>query len=309
MASSKTTDLGLLSFFIFCCCSIISPYVQANDEATNIDNLKKYRCVFLHGIGYLGSGPANSSDVEGYWGGDDIVRENTPQCSSWTFAHQDTVHKAWDDIALVQAFCDAAINGKANSIDNTLVFSHSFGNLVFARGLDLGTCLLSNSSKWISMSAPWRGSKAASMVVDMCLDNGIFDKSLKKLADLLDWQYCDASHQPNVAYASLVPTYPGFQANIAIAERFVSYGLCGTSSWGITSEYSPLLEALSKFVGFDSENDAMVTGKSCGLPSKKYGDTYDSAFLKTKINHVDGTGRTGKLENSIVRQWMYQVGN
>ena len=79
MASSKTIDLGLLSFFIFCCCSIISPYVQANDEATNIDNLKKYRCVFLHGIGYLGSGPANSSDVEGYWGGDDIVRENTPR--------------------------------------------------------------------------------------------------------------------------------------------------------------------------------------------------------------------------------------
>ena len=62
---------------------------------------KKYRCVFLHGIGYLVTGPPNASDVEGYWGGDEIVRQNTPQCSSWTFVHQDTVHRAWNDTSLV----------------------------------------------------------------------------------------------------------------------------------------------------------------------------------------------------------------
>ena len=86
---------------------------------------KKYRCVFLHGIGYLVTGPPNASDVEGYWGGDEVVRQNTQQCSSWTFVHQDTVHRAWNDTSLVKAFCDAAINGPDKAIVDTLVFTHS----------------------------------------------------------------------------------------------------------------------------------------------------------------------------------------
>ena len=268
---------------------------------------KKYRCVFLHGIGYLVTGPPNASDVEGYWGGDEVVRQNTPQCSSWTFVHQDTVHRAWNDTSLVKAFCDAAINGPDKAIVDTLVFTHSLGNLIFARGLDLGVCLLGNSSKWVSMSAPWKGSKAAELVSDMCLKGSIFDKAMKKIADLLHWQYCQPDKQPNAAYASLVPGYPGLSANIAVAERFASFALCGSSAWGITTKYSPALEALSKLVDYDSPNDAMVTVESCRLSTKSYGSTYKDAFLQSDVNHVDGTGGTGTLDKSIVRQWMRHI--
>ena len=53
-----------------------------------------------------------------------------------------------------------------------------------------------------------------------------------------------------------------------------------TSAWGITSEYSPLLEGLSKLVDYESDNDAMVAVPSCTLSSKPYGSTYDRQFLK-----------------------------
>ena len=125
----------------------------------------------------------------------------------------------------------------------------------------------------------------------------------------MHWEYCQPNGQPNAAYTSLLPDYPGFEANIVVAERFVSYGLCGTSAWGITSEYSPLLEGLSKLVDYESDNDAMVAVPSCTLSSKPYGSTYDRQFLKTDINHVDGTGRTGSLHKSVVRQWIYNIAN
>ena len=54
------------------------------------------------------------------------------------------------------------------------------------------------------MSAPWRGSKAAQLVSDMCLKGSVFDKAMKKIADLLHWQYCQPDKQPNAAYASLL---------------------------------------------------------------------------------------------------------
>ena len=77
---------------------------------------------FCHGIGYLITGPPNASDVEGYWGGSEVVRQNTPQCSSWTFVHQDTVHRAWNDTSLVTAFCDNVhCNGPDKWPSNTLV--------------------------------------------------------------------------------------------------------------------------------------------------------------------------------------------
>ena len=79
-----------------------------------------------------------------------------------------------------KSLCDAAINGPDKAIVDTLVFTHSLGNLIFARGLDLGVCL-GNSSKWVSMSAPWKGSKAAELVSDMCLKGSIFDKAMKKI--------------------------------------------------------------------------------------------------------------------------------
>ena len=52
----------------------------------------------------------------------------------------------------------------------------------------------------------------------------------------------------------------------------------------------------------------MVTVESCRLSTKSYGSTYKDAFLQSDVNHVDGTGGTGKLDKSIVRQWMGQIG-
>ena len=53
------------------------------------------------------------------------------------FRTPDTVHRAWNDTSLVTAFCDAALMDQKKAIVDTLVFTHSSGNLIFARGLDL----------------------------------------------------------------------------------------------------------------------------------------------------------------------------
>merc|ERR1712060_641171 len=143
---------------------------------------EQMRCVFLHGCGMPNTSPPTTSDTDKYWGGDDNIIKATPYCSSRIFLHQNTQKRGWDDVDLQEAVCDATVGegGSDKVIRNTIIISHSMGNNIFAGALQRGLCSFdSASSQWISIQAPWLGSKAAGWVSNIC--------SKKKSTNLFRW--------------------------------------------------------------------------------------------------------------------------
>ena len=68
--------------------------------------------------------------------------------------------------------------------------------------------------------------------------------------------------------------------------------MCGTDPFGLVSEYSLPLEALSKLAWTDGEvDDGMVGLPSCQVHALS--PSYKDAYYQAAINHVDATGRNG----------------
>merc|ERR1712060_849805 len=154
----------------------------------------------------------------------------------------------------------------------------------------------------ISIQAPWLGSKAAPWANNMC--------SKKKSQKLLRWlitklNYCDPDRPGEVhrSYESLRPNFPGLSDLLKVGSAYVTRSLCGSSPFGLTSAYSAALEALSKEVHYGEANDGMVGIESCMLPGKTYEKHYANMHYLSKINHVDGTCRTGNgLLGQVAKQ-------
>lgn len=270
------------------------------------------RCVFLHGTGENITKPETSTDDTAYWGGDTILKY-TPYCTSRVFIHEDTTNNGWDSAYLQERFCKVAVgeNTATKEIEDAVVFTHSMGNLALAAAFKNGVCSLGASSRWYAASAPWKGSQAASWVEGLCANMSIGTAALTWLARELN--YCDPHHpQASQGYMSLQVGYPGLSDLLEVAVELVSGALCGTSSYGITSQFSIPLEALDIAVGYGEDDDGMVGISSCTLPGKPYGENASNPFYKAAINHADGTCRDGNGDFGVdTRQpasWYASVG-
>eukprot|EP00443_Scrippsiella_acuminata_P058661 CAMPEP_0115437164 /NCGR_PEP_ID=MMETSP0271-20121206/34591_1 /TAXON_ID=71861 /ORGANISM="Scrippsiella trochoidea, Strain CCMP3099" /LENGTH=258 /DNA_ID=CAMNT_0002862759 /DNA_START=10 /DNA_END=786 /DNA_ORIENTATION=+ len=247
----------------------------------------------------------------GYWGGLERISQFTPYCSSRHFLHENTVKRGWDDAGLHRSACALAVGkGADTAIRDTIVVTHSMGNLIFAEALRQGTCSLENTSKWISIQAPWQGSKAAPWVSNIC-SNHTSSRLLRWLAGEL--QYCDPDLPGQVyrGYESLRPDFPGLQNLIPVAQANVHRALCGSSAYGLQSSYSAALEALALEVKYGEYSDGMVSVSSCTLPGASYEGHYTAPFYMAQINHVDGTCRVGdgiiKKADRLPCEWLSSV--
>jgi len=252
------------------------------------------RCVFMHGLGMPNSSAPTEIDTDSYWGGDSNIKTLTPFCSSRTYIHQDTVTRAWDNAEMHRAVCEAAVGEGSNDtvIRDTVLFAHSMGNLILADAIRQGACSLDTSSHFVSIAAPWYGSKASQVLEEYC-SNSSAGEALHWLANKLHRCDVDRPGKVSQAYESLDPTYPAFDGLAEFAAEQVSFAMCGHSPYGLTSVYSAAMEGLARAIGFGEKSDGMVPLSSCLLPGKAYDTHWQSAFYSAGINHVDGTLRSG----------------
>lgn len=268
-------------------------------------------CVFIHGAGeettdykIIEGGPREQCTKHFcYWGD---IHKYTPQCESHVMIHANTVEMGWDDPRLQDLACRASIR-MSNSTDsngiplatNSAIFTHSMGNNIFAAALMNKRCGLGDNAFWFAVSGPWRGTPAASSLSEYCSGSTILNAAEREIADLL--HYCVDKRTSN-AYKSLHANYPGMRDILDYARGKVSGGMCGQSPWGVTSEYSPALEAIQELLKVPRPNDGMVVVDSCEAiapPGTTWNTKKPDRWYLGKMNHADMTCRNGNAELEI----------
>jgi len=256
-------------------------------------------CVFLHGAGNLDDGPPTDT-FTAYWGD---INSYTPQCGSWTFNHADTTTRSFDNETLLDMYCDVASNG-TGVVSNTIVFTHSMGNNIFAAALRDGTCQMDSTSTWYLASPPTIGSKACDMAEEICNSTNWLDAALRDV--LTAFHYCvnDQPGNANQAYYSLQTDYPGLQGLPEIMATRASGAICGNVPFGLVSIYSLGLEALAAIVDYGEDSDGMVPISSCqaGLDPTKFQGDASADFYLGGLNHADTTCRDGNGDFGADRQ-------
>jgi hypothetical protein len=256
-------------------------------------------CVFIHGLGEKEELPTNQDAFTEYWG-TDLVGHG-PCCSSMKFARLNTVNSTWTSPELQQKVCDRALavskTSQDGAISDTIVVTHSMGNLMFAGALSTGKCSLDASSSWVGMAGPMLGSMCSDFVQDSCA--GKTNVVLEKVGNIT------GRCPPNTGLKSLAysgGSYSTAQMNAAYAAAQKAYRsqvsalMCGKGYSGLTSTYQAQFWGLGAVVPHKSaQNDGMVEFQSCaaGLPESKFGDNYRDRFYATKLNHYDMQFRAG----------------
>jgi len=263
-----------------------------------------FKCVFLHGVGWPNTSAPTTSDTDEYWGGDDNINSLTPWCSSRVFLHQETRKRGWDDDELGQGVCHDILGADSDDkvIRNTVIVTHSLGNLIFAAALRRGDCSMDASSHFVAITAPWHGTKGVSVLAELC-SNTTTHTDLKWLVQKM--HYCD-EEEPGLlqkGYRTMAPDYPGFMGLWKTAQVSVSAAMCGQSAFGLSTLYSVAMETLSTYIEYGEDNDGMVPVSSCFLPGMVYKPDYTSRFYAADVNHVDGTLRDGNgVFGTVTRQ-------
>lgn len=133
---------------------------------------------------------------------------------------------AWIDILRFCFFCFRIFAIGANGtppIQETIIFTHSMGSLVFAAALRAGICSMDvTTSTWYTISGPIAGTLAADAVEAMCLSSDRLEEPLRLLA--AKWHYC-ASPQPgpaNVAYLAMRPSDPSFVGLAQVVAKYAN---------------------------------------------------------------------------------------
>ncbi|GMF20901.1 unnamed protein product [Phytophthora lilii] len=249
-------------------------------------------CIFIHGLGVKQEMPENE-DFFSYWG--DSIIDHTPCCSSVKFAHLNTVNNTWTSKAQQGKVCNRALavsNTSTESvITDTIVITHSLGNLMFAGALATKKCSLDSSSTWVGMAGPMIGSMASDFVQESCA--GETNRFWEEVGDIT------GRCPPNTGLKSLAYQNGNFSSNelnkayAAAQEAYrknVYALMCGQSYSGLASKYQDKFWVLGHTIPHKSkENDGMVEFQSCapGIPESKFGDNYRDRFYKTKLNHYD----------------------
>jgi len=261
--------------------------------------------VFLHGIGQTTTGPATTS-FQTYWGSVESVVPST-LCASSVFIQQDTTTRGWDNAELQEAYCALAVGdaGSSTIISDTVVWTHSMGNVILAAALAAGRCSFAadESSDWFAIAPPSEGAKSADMVDGLCRDKqgGVLSDSLQWLAAELS--YCEGAVAAT-AYVSLRTDYVSasqkgttFEKLQATMRSQVSGLMAGTSAWGLNSGSSAELEALATLVDYGEPNDSSVSLRSADYriwgDTNKFSTSFTGTYYRASINHLDATCRNG----------------
>ncbi|CEG40938.1 uncharacterized protein PHALS_11112 [Plasmopara halstedii] len=255
-------------------------------------------CIFVHGQGSRVEMPENLDSFPHYWGD---LTGHAPCCSSIKYARLQTYINAWTDASLQQRVCARVLavsnTSTENLIADTIVVTHSMGNLMFAGALANKRCKLDSSSTWVGMSGPMKGSMASDYVQDTCAGNT--SALIKNLAEVLygcpppgallslayeGGKYC--SKELSSAYKAAQKVY-----------REQVYALsCGKSYSGLWSRYQSRFWMLANLIPHKSkQNDGLVEFQSCaaGLPESKFGNSYLDRFYGNTLNHLDMQFKSG----------------
>ena len=104
-------------------------------------------CIFVHGLGEIQASPSSAPSFEEYW--NQLHGEDKPSyCKTTAFLHLNTVDYAWFDPQLQQQLCSLMKPDSQGRLVNSVVFTHSMGNLIFAGALANDVCSLAKSSAW-----------------------------------------------------------------------------------------------------------------------------------------------------------------
>ncbi|GMF20902.1 unnamed protein product [Phytophthora lilii] len=249
-------------------------------------------CVFIHGQGLQPEMEENQDSFPHYWGN---LTNHAPCCSSMKYARLDTITNSWTDDTQQEKVCNRALavssTSSMSTIADTIIVTHSMGNLMLAGALANGKCKLDASSTWVGLAGPMKGSMASDFVQDSCAGktNAVLEKfgeitgkcppkgAIKSLA------YEGESYSSTKLDAAYLAAQNAYKENV--------YALmCGEGYSGVLSKYQAKFWVLGGMIPHKSElNDGMVEFQSCavGFPESKFGDTYRDRFYRTKLNHFD----------------------
>jgi hypothetical protein len=282
------------------------------EEECPCTSQEKKKCLFLHGIG-VHEDIGLVDTYPGYWGS---IEEMLPCCSDVKFMHLNSVDSPWYDELFAERICDAMVSVARNTtfsltqqthpqlparkvpvIENTVVVAHSTGNLYLASALLYEKCRLDkDSSKWIAIQGPMRGTNTANRVLEECAKPASGWSTLVQTV-VRDFELCPVKNSTGSLVLADTSASRGcldrLYAKVQEAyEARAHSNLCGISPFGLTSTSSPKFVALAKFSNHStSENDGVVEFESCAKrDTGKYQGSYRNRnrFYKASINHDDG---------------------
>ncbi|KAG1687625.1 hypothetical protein DVH05_004746 [Phytophthora capsici] len=249
-------------------------------------------CIFIHGMG-IDREEADNVDSFGYYWGN--LTDHAPCCSSIKYAVLDTVNNSWTNDTQQLKVCDRALAVSETSSDSvikdTILVTHSMGNLMLAGAIASGKCSLDSSTSWVGLAGPMKGSMGSDFVQASCA--GETNDLLEQVADIT------GKCPPTNALISLAYQGERFSsveqdaAYTAAQEAYttnVTALMCSEGYSGLVSKYQAEFWVLGATVPHKSgDNDGMVEFESCvaGIPATQFGDTWRSKFYRTKLNHYD----------------------
>ncbi|RAW36088.1 hypothetical protein PC110_g7632 [Phytophthora cactorum] len=256
-------------------------------------------CIFIHGLGIKAEEPENL-DVfpTKYWGN---LTDHAPCCSSMKYAMLNTVNNSWTDDEQQQKVCDRAlaVNGASqdSSITDTIIITHSMGNLMLAGAIATGKCSIASSSTWVGLSGPLRGSMASNYFQKSCKNetNFIVEDLVAKTG------YCPAD-DGIISLAYEGDSYSNSELDAAYVEAQKAYRsnvdalMCSNGFSGLRSDRQWWYWTLGTIASHHSfKNDGLVEFYSCagGFPTSDFGNSYEDKFYVTKLNHADTAFRNG----------------
>ncbi|OWZ09557.1 hypothetical protein PHMEG_00017722 [Phytophthora megakarya] len=254
-------------------------------------------CIFLHGLGNpnerteLQNTPKLTKEKFG------DIGAHAPCCTTTKYAVLNTNDYGWTSDTLQQKFCKFSLSMSKSSdlssrtISNTIVVTHSMGGVVMAGALATGKCKFADSTTWVSLSAPMKGSMAGDYSQDLC------DDEITSIgADLMDFigQCPPTAARKSISYEGGKYSNKDLNAAYKAAQEAyrtnVDAAMCSTSYDGVYSKFYPSCIVGGKMIPHkSSENDGLVEFQSClgGLDPELFGDSYESRFYKPELNHAD----------------------
>ncbi|ETI45727.1 hypothetical protein F441_09720 [Phytophthora nicotianae CJ01A1] len=258
-------------------------------------------CLFFHGMDVTKDGAI--VDEYSFFGD---IKKHAPCCSSFHFAVLNTVGYEWYNDTLQQKACDAAMNvttgrtdSEASEINDLIVVAHSMGNSMLAGALASGKCSIGRNVDWVALSGPMKGSMGSDFLYQVCGVDGNADTILSKFGGLIG-QCPGTTTRRSLVYDGGVycdtECSLRYAAARAMHKKYVTAGVCGTTSNGLLSkEYAGLLVGGLIIPHHSSNNDGIVELQSCvgDLDPSKFDTTYASTWYAAKLNHADTTFHNG----------------
>lgn len=269
-------------------------------RSTLLKRKQRKHCLFIHGAGERP--PSDTYIDKGalpiYWGS--YIESYTPQCLTRRFMWYNSIDRGWDDTKTQQMFCEFAVGNSSRPISDTMIFTHSLGNLVVAAAFHRRFCQFDHrTSVWYAIQAPWRGSKVSNELHTLCSKKN-FETHITYIV-LRDLHYCKRnSNHPSQAYVTLntsyvSPTGVSFNDLIQTARRYISGAVCGTSAFGMDLSFSmsARLHLVSAYTQLSLPNDGLVAFESCNIKGD-FDIRPSSRYYKGHFNHAEGTCRFGE---------------